>query len=194
MAFGTNFEPNTILQTFELCLKANTALAGQYAIGDVVKLIKIYNVNTIPATLVSELAYNETNGGATLTTPLTAANFDECVRSLITVDTYRIAGNVAVATSTPSNAPASVPVVGTTVTISPPYKSLSWNFLRETSQDPGTGAVAKLTVNGFDYYAGSGPQYQTVGQNLQTANGELFNTTYTFTAVGTCFVEIVVTK
>lgn len=194
MAFGTNFEPNTILQTFELCLKANTALAGQYAVNDTVKLVKVYNVNTIPATLISELAYNETNGGVVITTPLTTANFDECNRQLVTVDTYRIAGNVAAATSTPSNAPASVPVVGNTVTISPPFKSLSWNFLRETSQDPGTGAVAKLTVNGFDYYAGSGPQYQTVGQNLQTANGELFNTTYTFTAVGTCFVEIVVTK
>ena len=194
MSFGSQLIPNSSIEAIELCLRANTALAGQYAVNDTITLVKNYDISGSTTRLVSELAFNVTNGGAAVTAPLNAAHFDECNRQLVTVDTYRIAGNVAAATSTPSNAPASVPVVGNTVTISPPYKSLSWTFLRETSQDPGTGAVAKLTVNGFDYYAGSGPQYQTIGQNLQTANGELFNTTYTFTAVGTCFVEIVVTK
>lgn len=113
----------------------------------------------------------------------------------LTVDTYRLDGTVAGAVvSTPSNAPASVPVVGNTVTINGPYKGLTVTFLRQTAQDPGTGAVAKLIANGFEIWAGSGPVYLSSGFNLQSSAGQVFNTTYTFTATGTVYVEIVVIK
>lgn len=65
----------TDLEAVDFCLRANTAGTG-YAIGDQIKLTRWFN----PATniQVSEVAFNMTAGGASVTVPLTAANFDEC--------------------------------------------------------------------------------------------------------------------
>lgn len=114
-------------------------------------------------------------------------------KETLTTETYRIAGTAA-GTSTPSTAPASVPTVGNTVTIAPPYRALSWVWLRQTDQDPGDGTVAKLTVNGFEYNAGNGPVYQTTGGQLTSDNGQTFDTTYTLTASGEAYVEITVIR
>ena len=114
-------------------------------------------------------------------------------KETLTTETYRIAGTAA-GTSTPSTAPASVPTVGNTVTITPPYRALSWVWLRQTEQDPGAGSVAKLTVNGFEYNAGNGPVYQTTGGQITADNGQSFNTTYAFTASGEAYVEITVIR
>lgn len=111
----------------------------------------------------------------------------------LTTETYRIAGTAA-GVSTASTAPASVPTVGNTVTIAPPYRALSWVWLRQTAQDPGNGTVAKLTVNGFEYNAGNGPVYQTTGGQIDADNGQSFNTTYAFTASGEAYVEITVIR
>lgn len=117
----------------------------------------------------------------------------KCCTDDVTVETYRISGNVA-GVSTPGTGPTSIPVVGNTVTIPAGFRSLSWQWLRETEQDPGTGAVARLDVNGFGYFAGSGPQYQTANQVIQGGAGLLVNTEYQFTAVGLAHVEIVVIR
>jgi len=111
----------------------------------------------------------------------------------VTVETYRLAGN-AVGVSTASTAPASNPTVGNTVTITPPFRALSWQWLRQTPHDPGDGSVAALTVNGFIYHAGNGPIYQTTGQSIQSSSGQTINTTYTLTASGLAFVEVTVIR
>lgn len=106
----------------------------------------------------------------------------------LTVDTYRISG-LAAGTSTSGAAP----VVGNTVTVSN-FRSLTWTFLRQTKQDDGTGNIARLEVGAWAYMPGSGPQYQTQGQSIQSSTGQIITTPYTLTAFGDCFVEVVVIK
>lgn len=116
-----------------------------------------------------------------------------CGGETLTTETYRIAGP-AVGASTPSTGPASNPTVGNTVAISPPYRALSWVWLRQTQQDPGDGTVAKLTVNGFEYNAGNGPVYATAGGQITADNGQTFLTPYVLTAAGQAYVEITVIR
>lgn len=282
-------------EVVELCLKANTAGPG-YAIGDQVVLTRWFNVATGTPVQVAELAYNATNGGAVVATPLTAANFDECASAspsftetlvcvngvthtrrtsstgvvtfygdngavatpaaytigdcfpnqrqaipvcffvntaptvtisgwqvastgqttytrfyyydpanntqyapaLVTVvdcdsrviQTYRIAGTAA-GTSTPSTVPGDNPTVGNTVTIAAGFKSISWEFLRQTAQS--SGAADQLTINGFIVFPGSGVQYQQIGKTIGLDGGKSANP-YQFTAVGNVFIEITVIR
>ena len=70
----------TDIESVQLCFTANTAGAG-YAIGD--QVIDIRWFNTATNTQVSEVAFNVTQGGSAVATPLTAANFDECATNSI---------------------------------------------------------------------------------------------------------------
>lgn len=72
------------LEAVEFCLKANTAGTG-YAVNDQIKLTKWFNTAT--NTQVSEVAFNVTNGGTLVTTPLTGADFDECSTTENTIQT-----------------------------------------------------------------------------------------------------------
>ncbi len=112
----------------------------------------------------------------------------------ITTEVYRLSGIATPATSTASTGPTSNPVVGNTVTIAPPFKALSWNFLRETAQDFGNGSTARVEINGFAYHAGNGPVYQTVGHTLQANANESFNSSWKFDVFGNAFIEIVVIR
>lgn len=84
---GTNSSyagiPSAGFEAVDLCFKANTAGPG-YAIGDQVVLTRWFNVATGTPVQVAEIAYNTTNGGAIVATPLTAANFDECASGGLT--------------------------------------------------------------------------------------------------------------
>ncbi len=59
------------------CLQANTAGAG-YAIDDQITLTRWYSFATGSPVQIGESAINATQGGATVATPLTAADFDQC--------------------------------------------------------------------------------------------------------------------
>ena len=72
------------LEAVEFCLKANTAGTG-YVVNDQIKLTKWFNTAT--NTQVSEVAFNVTNGGTLVTTPLTGADFDECSTTENTIQT-----------------------------------------------------------------------------------------------------------
>jgi hypothetical protein len=63
------------LESVDFCLRANTVGVG-YAVGDQLKVTRWFN----PATnlQVGEVAFNMTQGGVVVATPLVAANFDEC--------------------------------------------------------------------------------------------------------------------
>lgn len=68
------------IESVQLCFTANTAGVG-YAIGD--QIIDVRWFNTATNTQVGEVAFNVTQGGSAVTTPLTAANFDECATNSI---------------------------------------------------------------------------------------------------------------
>ena len=70
----------TDIESVQLCFTANTAGLG-YAIGD--QVINVRWFNTATNTQVSEVAFNVTQGGSAVATPLTAADFDECATNSI---------------------------------------------------------------------------------------------------------------
>lgn len=111
----------------------------------------------------------------------------------VATEIYRLDG-AASATSTPSTAPASVPVVGNTVTITAPYKQLSWRWLRASVQDAGAGATAKVDINGFSYFPGYGPVYLSEGWSIKADSGETFSGNHTFLATGSAYIEIIVIR
>lgn len=109
-------------------------------------------------------------------------------------ETYRLDGTTT-GTSTPSVDPTDSPTTGNTVTISAPYQAIQWFWLRQTDQDDGTGSIAKVTINGFEYHAGVGTVYGTQGWTASTTlQAETIGNDLEFTASGNAHIEIQVIR
>lgn len=137
------------------------------------------------------ITYVGTNGAAVATPPAFTIGACPVVPTNRLIQTYRLAGNV-VGTATPSTVPGDNPTVGNTVTIAAGFRSIAWEWLRETVQS--NSAAAQLTVNGLIYIPGSGQQYQTNGKRISFGDNEVSLNAYQFTAVGLAFVEITVIR
>lgn len=163
---------STDIEAVQLCFTANTAGVG-YNIGD--QVIDVRWFNTATNTQVSEVAFNVTQGGSAVATPLTAADFDECATNSIdrefevlcdTVGNFlrrysvTSAGVVAFTDTTMDGVTPYVPVgtVGTCVTTIPDREfevlcDTVGSFLRRYSvSSTGVVTIVNTTLDGTTAY------------------------------------------
>lgn len=119
----------------------------------------------------------------------------EFVVDLVT-EVYRIDAS-QFGTSTPSIDPGDVPTIGNTVTITAPYQSIAWRYMRDTDRDPGNGSVNSLDVNGFTYFPGEDTprnqhDYIEVGYSVNAITPEQFVNDVEFTANAVAPNELIV--
>lgn len=114
-----------------------------------------------------------------------------CVYS---TEVYRLDG-LATGSSTAID-PLGAGAVGNTVTIPAGFASLTTIISRATQIDPGDGSVAKVIVDGVEYFMGSDDcGYATDLPDFSTCGcGQSYSEPVTITAVGSASVEIWVTK
>ena len=111
----------------------------------------------------------------------------------ISHEIYRVDG-AETGTSTAATAPASTPTTGNTVTITAPYKSIAWRFMRDSPQDPNDGTLGSLTINGFVYYSGTGDVYTEDGFSISATRRQEYSNDMKFDVTGTAVVEIIVIR
>lgn len=110
----------------------------------------------------------------------------------ITREVYRLDGNLS-GTSTPINN-VGVGLVGNSVVISAPFKSITPFILRLSENDPGDGSVANVIIDGLQYNLGTGGNFVTTLPAFSSDNNENFTEDMSITANGNAFLEIWVTR
>lgn len=136
--------------------------------------------------------YTEADGITVVDTSAGTVTVGACVMSCdITREVYRIAGTAA---GTSTDIFVGTGVVGNTVTIVAPFKSISTHILRETQQDPGDGSVATTTIDNVVYYMGGGDVYATYLPDFNTSDcSEIYTEDVVISVTGESYVEIWVT-
>lgn len=152
------------------------------------------NRGVVPMSNMSQLIPCAASGsGAATDTKLDEVIDSISVSDNIAHEIYRVDG-AETGTSTAATAPGSTPTVGNTVTISSPYKSIAWRFMRQSPNDTGNGALGTVVVNGFTYYPGSGTTYIEDGFSISAAGKQNFSNNMKFDATGTAVIEIIVIR
>ena len=112
----------------------------------------------------------------------------------LTFEVYDLDGSLNGVVATPYGGSGSTGAPGDSVTVSPPWRYIEWEFTRAANPDPGDGSTSVFAVNGLGYLPGAGPAYGPEGGSFGSPQFENTTQSMAFVAYGGATVQIKVTR